>query len=207
MARSDAPIQSSQDRLLKAGKKLMARDGYERTSTSAIVREAGTSESQLMRYFGGKAGLLKAIFERDWGRLNTKLQEGMEVVSNAREGLRTILDVFIQTLDKDHEMARLMLFEGRRLRGHRHEVTLSKGFVEFVNLMQGLIKRAQRNGEIDPGLNPVAVSTAVMGLAEGMIRDRLVYMELNGRYPFSENDLREVYAVMMGGLFMETAPA
>ena len=31
---------------------------------SAIAREAGTSESQLMRYFGGKVGLLQALFEK-----------------------------------------------------------------------------------------------------------------------------------------------
>src|SRR5436190_15910997 len=29
-------------------------------------REAGSSESQLMRYFGGKAGLLDTIFNESW---------------------------------------------------------------------------------------------------------------------------------------------
>jgi len=205
MAHDEAPAQASRDRLLEAGKKLMSRDGYERTSTSAIVREAGTSESQLMRYFGGKAGLLKAIFERDWGHLNADLRGLLEDRPDAHEGLRAILELFIKTMHGDHDMARLMLFEGRRLRGHRREVTLSQGFAEFVDLMQGVIKGAQQNREIDPELDPVAVSTAIMGLAEGMIRDRLIYRELNNRYPFSEGELRKVYTVMTNGLFLKSA--
>ena len=48
--------QSSRLRLLASAKMLMSRHGYEQASTSAIAREAATSESQLMRYFGGVVG-------------------------------------------------------------------------------------------------------------------------------------------------------
>ena len=54
---------NSRARLLAAGKSLFARLGYEFTSTATIARDAGTSESQLIRYFGSKAGLLETIFE------------------------------------------------------------------------------------------------------------------------------------------------
>src|ERR1700716_1421224 len=58
--------QPARMRLLAAGKSLFSRLGYEQTSTAAIAREAGSSESQLMRYFGGKAGLLDTIFNESW---------------------------------------------------------------------------------------------------------------------------------------------
>src|SRR5262249_320630 len=57
---------TSRSRLLAAGKELFARHGYEQASTAAIARLAGTSESQLVRYFDGKAGLLQAIFNESW---------------------------------------------------------------------------------------------------------------------------------------------
>jgi AcrR family transcriptional regulator len=55
---------SSHDRILLAAKRLFAENGYENTSTVAIARDAGTSESQLMKHFGSKQGLLVAIFDR-----------------------------------------------------------------------------------------------------------------------------------------------
>src|SRR5688572_7518797 len=50
---------SSHDRILAAAKHLFATRGYESSSTVAIARAAGTSESQLMKHFGSKEGLLE----------------------------------------------------------------------------------------------------------------------------------------------------
>src|ERR687898_40350 len=72
---------SSRDRLLKAAKRLFAAQGYEQTATSAIARAAGTSESQLMRYFGGKAGLLEALFDEAWVDLNTRVDRVLQAES------------------------------------------------------------------------------------------------------------------------------
>ena len=43
-------------------------------TTSAIARMAGTSESQLIKHFGSKEGLLEAIYDEAWQRLNPGMQ-------------------------------------------------------------------------------------------------------------------------------------
>src|SRR5208283_5625291 len=65
---------SSRERILLAAKHLFARNGYENTSTVAIAREAATSESQLMKHFGSKQGLLAAIFDRGWATIAERMQ-------------------------------------------------------------------------------------------------------------------------------------
>src|SRR5436305_722548 len=79
--------QSSRRRLLEAGKALFARFGFEQTSTAIIAREAGTSESQLVRYYKGKAGLLEAIFNDCWAALNQHVQGVVVAATDAREAL------------------------------------------------------------------------------------------------------------------------
>src|SRR4051812_34773053 len=61
---SQAP--SARDRILKTAKQLFAKQGYDHTSTVAIARAAGTSESQVMKHFGSKEGLLEEIFNAGW---------------------------------------------------------------------------------------------------------------------------------------------
>src|ERR687889_345335 len=78
---------SSRERLLEAAKRLFAAHGYEQTATSAIARVAGTSESQLMRYFGGKVGLLETLFEDAWTDLNARVARAVKTVDNDREAL------------------------------------------------------------------------------------------------------------------------
>src|ERR1700681_2838963 len=60
------PRNSASDRILQAAKMLFAQSGFENTSTMSIARMAQTSESQIVKHFGSKEGLLEAIFEEGW---------------------------------------------------------------------------------------------------------------------------------------------
>ena len=103
-----APAESSRDRLLLAAKNLFATRGYENTSTIAIARAAGTSESQLMKHFGSKDGLLEAIFEHGWEQMAAHL-ESVRQMSDPLEKLRALLFGTMEALDRDQEMKELML--------------------------------------------------------------------------------------------------
>src|SRR2546428_6576285 len=70
-----AVLASSRDRLREAAKPLFAERGYESTSTAAICRLAGTSQSQLIKHFTNKQGLLEAIFEYAWEQINPRSEE------------------------------------------------------------------------------------------------------------------------------------
>ena len=73
MAKSGAKptvARTSRERLRESAKSLFAELGYEATSTAAIARGAGTSESQLVKHFADKQGVLEAIFEDAWSQIN-----------------------------------------------------------------------------------------------------------------------------------------
>jgi len=92
---------SSRNRLLHAAKRLFAEQGYEHTATSAIARDAGTSESQLMRYFGGKVGLLDALFEEAWTDLNSHVNEAVAAAESSREAIIEALQTVTAALARD----------------------------------------------------------------------------------------------------------
>jgi AcrR family transcriptional regulator len=197
--------QTSRTRLLSAGKTLFARLGYEQASTAAIAREAGTSESQLSRYFDGKAGLLEAIFNESWRPLNDRVESIIADAPHAREALLGVLSAIIHGFAADHELAFLFLFEGRRVRGGGQGVTLSQGFQEFSDLLRRLVGRGQKDGSFSGGFDDAAVASALMGAAEGMIRDRVIAARAGLPNPFSEREIRRVFSAMLAGL-SGTAP-
>ncbi|HYR29167.1 MAG TPA: TetR/AcrR family transcriptional regulator, partial [Thermoanaerobaculia bacterium] len=163
--------QTSRMRLLNAGKNLFAKNGYEQTSTAAIAREAGSSESQLIRYFGGKAGLLEAIFNDSWVALNDAVGHYIANAQHGRDALLRLLTLMIQAFGRDHDIAFLFLFEGRRMRGGSHEVILSKGFMTFMEVVHGLIERGRNDGSLRTDIPANVLAAATLGCAEGMIRD------------------------------------
>ena len=192
--------QTSRGRLLAAGKTLFGRNGYEQTSTAAIAREAGSSESQLIRYFGGKAGLLEAIFNDAWGQLNEWMEPQVAAAAHGRDAILRVLSILIQAFSRDHDIAFLFLFEGRRMRGSTHEVLLSKGFVKFAEMMDGLIGRGQEDGSFRKDLDRKVIFSATVGCAEGMIRDRILAERNNQPNPFGDTEIIRTFTAMVNGL-------
>lgn len=192
--------QTSRSRLLNAGKTLFGKNGYEQTSTAAIAREAGSSESQLIRYFGGKAGLLEAIFNESWASLNEAVQESVAGAAHGRDAILRLLVMLVQAFSRDHDIAFLFLFEGRRMRGGTHEVLISRGFIQFMEVLDAMIERGRQDGSFRTDINPNVVCSAIIGCAEGMIRDRVLAERNNKPDPFNDDDIFRTFTAMVNGL-------
>jgi AcrR family transcriptional regulator len=201
-SRSSEPADavSSRERLLSTAKRLMAESGYERISTAAIAREAGTSESQLVRNFGSKAGLLETIFDESWAPLNPQIARLVAAATTAREAMITILSTMISAFERDPDLAKLLLFEGRRVRGDNAEILLTQGFRDFAKLVVSLIERGQKDGSFNTALKPQAITSALLGAAEGMMRDRLLAAVQNHPSPVPDSQTRAVFGALVSGL-------
>lgn len=191
---------TSRSRMLAAGKSLFAQLGYEQTSTASIAREAATSESQLVRYFGGKAGLLEAIFNESWVPLNAHLANYASPDLDAKTAVHGILSTVIESFGRDPDLAFLFLFEGRRVRNNRSEILLSKGFMQFFEFICRTLQRGQNEGSIRQDLNVTALASAIMGAAEGMIRERLVAQRAQKPNPFTDDEIKQVFETLLQAL-------
>lgn len=200
---SETPTASSRERLLDAAKRLFAAHGYEQTATSAIAREAGTSESQLMRYFGGKVGLLEALFEDAWLSLNARVHRAVESAGTTRESLLAAIQTIVSALSRDPALATLAMFEGRRIRGDEARVRVSRGYGHFAETVRGLIRKSQAEREIDASFDANAVTSAVLGAMESMIRDRLL-AKAGAARGFAEREIRHTLEAMLNGLATRT---
>ena len=191
---------SSRSRFIAAARELFLQHGYDATSTALIAREAGSAETQMIRLFGGKAGLLEAVFNESWKPLNEKLQSIAASARSGREAILKVLSAMIAAFGSDPNLAFLMLLEERRLRGDGREVSVSKGLAEFSGLVQELISRGQRDGSLEAALDGVALRSALMGAAEAMIRDRAIAQREGRAASFSRASIRSVFEFMLGGV-------
>lgn len=193
MAQSRAAmVTSSRERLLEAAKSLFAERGYEATSTAVICRLAGTSESQLIKHFGSKQGILEAIFEYTWETMNPALRLATESVSSAREKFKLIVEMVLNFLAKDQQIRTLFLLEGRRIRNDGKLIVLVPGFLEFVKMVDDILRQLQAQGDLDSSLHPHAVRSALMGAIEGMLRDKILAVTSHFPAAYSDAEIRTV---------------
>ena len=191
--------ESTRDRLLQAGKALFSRSGFESTPTAALAQEAGTSESQMVRYFGSKAGLLEAIFEEAWRPLISRVHDLLADAASGRTAVLAVMTAVLSALERDDELATLFLFEGRRIRGNEGRVKLSSGWLEFSDVIVRLIKRGQKDGSFDGTFDAGAVAAALIGGTEAMVRERMLARQQGANRTFSDRQVQRIFAAMLDG--------
>ena len=197
---------SSHDRILQAARSLFATQGYENTTTSTIARTAGTSESQLIKHFGSKEGLLESIFDQSWQQMDRGLRHILEAAETPLDKLRGITELMITGLERDRDLRSLMLLEGRRIRKHGNMVVLTRGFTHVVAVLDGVLKEMREAGQLRPGLHLEAVRSALMGSFEGLLRDQLLAERAGFPATYDGVELRAAFDAALDG-FLMGAPA
>jgi len=163
---------SSRNRILVTAKTLFASLGYDNTSTALIARNAGTSESQLVKHFGGKAGLLEAMLSEGWDKVNAQMEAAFDAAGDLNRRLGSIPGVVFQLLDTDVELKTLILLEGHRMRQAAVRTGLASGYGRFLAAVDRVIARAQADGQFHADATPVCVRSAIVGIVEGGVRDQ-----------------------------------
>lgn len=187
---------SSHDRILFSGKRLFARNGYENTSTVAIAREAGTSESQLMKHFGSKQGLLAAILDRGWV-IVIKRVEASQGSRSAADRLIAAVEAMVIELENDAELKELVTLEACRVRKDNRDVVMSRGHRQFSELIGRLLKEMRSLDQIRPDVNLDALRAGLLGMAEGLLRDQVVARRSDFPVDYNFDDVRKVLAVLV----------
>jgi len=190
---------SSRERIILAAKHLFAHNGYENTSTVAIAREAGTSESQLMKHFGSKQGLLAAILDRGWAGIIQRVQ-GLERATMPAERLLGMLDAIVLEMEHDQELKELMTLEARRVRKDSRDVLMSRGYRQFTELFDGLLSEMRGLEQIRRDVNLEAVRAALIGMVESLVRDQVIARRSDLRADYNFDDMRILLQMLVPAL-------
>jgi AcrR family transcriptional regulator len=198
------PTWRSRDRILHAAKLLFAERGYENTSTVAIARMAGTSESQLMKHFGSKEGLLEAILDEGWAGM-ARGAASLAGMDDPLRKLHALLEMVLRGFERDHELKELMLLEGRRVRKEGHMIMLTQGFLSFVRVIDSVLEELRDSGRLRTDVPPDAIRAALMGLLEGLMRDQLLAERMKFPASYNAKQLRRAFEMALASFLAPPA--
>jgi AcrR family transcriptional regulator len=189
------------ERLLEAAKILFSVHGYENTSTAAIARQANTSESQLIKHFGSKEGLLEAIFDHGWQNLDF-ISQAVQVLPSPTDKLRMIFELVLQTLERDQALKELMLFEGRRIRkaGSGSDILITSGYLRFSSAVEQVLTAIITGTPLAEKISPAALTSALIGMFESMLRDQVLARRANFHFSSTNEEIRAIFDLFVSRL-------
>lgn len=191
---------SSRNRILVTARTLFASLGYDNTSTALIARNAGTSESQLMKHFGGKAGLLETIFTEGWDKVTAYVTECFESASDYNARLSCVPSAVAQALDKDLELKTLVLLEGHRMRSAARKNPTQSGYGKFIALIDDVVAKGKAAGAIPSDTPSLSLRSALVGIVEGGVREQVLATRANFPADYTPEEFTRVVSLFLKSL-------
>jgi AcrR family transcriptional regulator len=139
------------EKILRMGIRLMANNGYQATSTRAIVEAAGVTKPMLYYYFGSKEGLCKAGIRRFSEQIFAVLRDVLDRFDDPRESLVDYIHAIFQYMQDHHDegLLYMSLFFGSERQWFMEEIKSVMDDSKAISLR--LVEKLMASGELRPG--------------------------------------------------------
>jgi len=178
LARQSERREATRAALIAAARDCFIDQGYDATSTEAVLARAGVSKGALYHHFESKAALLEAVFEAVSRETAAQAQKSAVSAGSARASLSVALKAWLRAVLAPGPR-RIILETGPAVLGFDRARLIEEAITEAP--MRRSIERAMENGEalhVDPDLVARLLSATVSELALIAIQRRLKHAQL-----------------------------
>ncbi|OQO93780.1 TetR/AcrR family transcriptional regulator [Saccharomonospora piscinae] len=144
--------------------------GYEATSTQELCEATGLGRSSVYNAFGSKHALFRRALRRYFDDTMERYRLLVDEPRPVREIVRTVFTSVIEDEAGPGSRGCFAVNTAAELGGRDPVITEDlRGHAEdIVALFADLVRRGQRDGELDPGADPTAVAEFVHGTVGGL---------------------------------------
>ena len=166
---------SVNEQILRAARTLFSEQGYGRTTTSALAREAGIAEGTLFRHFKSKEEVLMALLVQ----VRDQLMQGLErylAPLDKTPGYECVLATVngYYTFATRHKEEFSIIFREASAQfggGDSHASQIIKATYTFLAArLQNAIVEGQNDGSINAALNSADAASLILALIIGLAR-------------------------------------
>lgn len=156
--------------LIKAAQAVFARQGYDRATVDAIVREAGFSKGAFYVHFQGKEDLFWEMLEERISRQQEAFRQAVDPSRPTDHNVRTILaNVFALVREDAQWRAMFMEFGAHAMRNDRVRQRLGEMYRRWRTLIEETLRTAQETGQVRRDIDIGFMASVLMAAVEGSI--------------------------------------
>lgn len=167
--------------IVDAAYRCFARKGFHQTTMRDIYQEADLSPGAVYNYFASKDEIIRASFDLDLGRSQGVFAAAMES-ADPLGALADLIDFFFRGLAEAAELG-----AGRvNVQGWSEALVNPPLLEAFRRTLDGagaaltqVIRRAQEAGQLEPDLDPAAMSQLLLSLYYGLELQKALYPNLD----------------------------
>ncbi|MBB4907439.1 TetR/AcrR family transcriptional regulator [Actinophytocola algeriensis] len=155
----------TRDRLIESTRELLWERGYVGTSPKAIQERSGTGQGSMYHHFRGKPDLARAAIRRSADELRDRAEDAFAGPGTVVERIGTYLGRERDAL-KGCPVGRLTQDFGVMADPELRR-PVEETFAWLIDRLTGLLAEGRASGELDPGLDPANMASALVAVVQG----------------------------------------
>lgn len=166
---SEETSERRRNQILEAALRCFAREGLHATSMADLFEESGMSAGSVYSWFASKDDIIEAAYRGSGAPHAARMASVLErdPLAGIAEVLRTAAGMFEDPRWQMISRVNLQLW-GEALVNERIRASFLDDFHAYRRLLTDAVRRAQRNGDLDPELSPETVALVLWGTYLGM---------------------------------------
>ncbi len=192
----------AQERILDASSAVFAEEGFAGARVDAIAQRAGVNKAMLYYHIGDKRALYGEVLNRNFGRIEMALEEGLSSDGSAAERLRSVITIVESAIAANPDHARIVLREFASGSSNLPAEILHR-MLGLLTVVKDILAEGSRTGEFrptDPVMTHLTLIGAILMLnVVSPLRERVVDLGSTVDFPTADADI----ARFLGDLLLE----
>ncbi|MDH3813398.1 MAG: TetR/AcrR family transcriptional regulator [Acidobacteriota bacterium] len=192
----------ARERILDASSAVFAEEGFAGARVDAIAQRAGVNKAMLYYHIGDKQALYSEVLNRNFGRIEKALQEGLPNEGSPSDRLRAVITIVERAIAANPDHSRIVLREFASGAANLPAEILQR-MLGLLTVVQNILADGTGNGEFrrtDPVMTHLTLIGAILMLnVVSPLRERVVDLGATVDFPTADADI----ARFLGDLLLE----
>ena len=161
------PSKRRRQEVMDVAARIFSEKGYEATSIQEIAEEVGILKGSLYYYIDTKEDLLFGVIQEAYDAALGVIEDLEQRDGGALELIDALVRRHAEVFSKTFVQSSVFFREFRALSPARQE-TIREAADVYSRFLNSQIRRGQRSGEIDSGINPRLATIGIIGMMNSM---------------------------------------
>jgi len=192
----------AREKILNASSAVFAEEGFAGARVDAIAQRAGANKAMLYYHIGDKQALYSEVLNRNFGRIEKALQEGLPNEGSPSDRLRAVITIVERAIAANPDHSRIVLREFASGAANLPAEILQR-MLGLLTVVRDILAEGAGSGEFrrtDPVMTHLTLIGAILLLSVvSPLRERVADFGPTIEFPGSDTDV----ARFLGDLLLE----
>ena len=182
----------AREKILDASSAVFAEEGFAGARVDAIAQRAGVNKAMLYYHIGDKQALYSEVLNRNFGRIEKALQEGLPNEGSPSDRLRAVITIVERAIAANPDHSRIVLREFASGAANLPAEILQR-MLGLLTVVRDILAEGTGSGEFrrtDPVMTHLTLIGAILLLSVASpLRERVADLGSTIEFPGSNTDV------------------